>query len=233
LIRKKFEYYADFGRATVKDVFTPEEMKDVSILTANYMKSVWIENLGGGKFTLHELPIEAQMAPIYGMQCSDIDQDGKTDILLTGNDFGMETSQGRADAFNGLVLLNKGNKTFSPISFEQSGFFVPGDARGLSAIAIKGSNYFVATQNRKGLSVFGSNKSGQTNSWIRLQSQESYATIDFGNNKKQKVEFNWGSGFLSQSSRQWQLPTQAVSISLYDHKGKLTRQQNIPPTTQK
>jgi hypothetical protein len=232
LIRRKFEHYADFGRATVKDVFTPEEMKDVSILTANYMKSVWIENLGGGKFALHALPIEAQMAPVYGMQCRDIDQDGKTDILLTGNDYGMETGQGRADAFNGLVLLNKGNKTFRPLGFEKSGFFVPGDARGLTSLDIKGRNYFVATQNRKGLSFFGSNKDGRTAVLARLQPNETSATVDFGNNKKQKVEFNWGSGFLSQSSRQWQAPTHAVSVSLYDAKGKLTRQLNIPQPTQ-
>jgi hypothetical protein len=231
LIRRKFEHYADFGRATVKDVFTPDEMKGVSILTANYMKSVWIENLGQDKFTLHELPIEAQMAPLYGIQSSDVNHDGMPDMLLTGNDFGMETGQGRADAFNGLVLLNKGNKTFDPVNFEKSGFFVPGDARALSLIQIKDKTYFVATQNRKGLSFFGTSNSVFSNNPLRLFANEKFAVIDQGN-KKEKIEFAWGSGFLSQSTRKWQVPNHANAVTIYDQKGKITRQLTIPPTTQ-
>jgi hypothetical protein len=231
LIRRKFEHYADFGRATVKDVFTPEEMKGVSILTANYMKSVWIENLGAGNFTLHELPMEAQMAPLYGIQSSDVNHDGLPDILLTGNDFGMETGQGRADAFNGLVLLNKGNKTFNPLSFEKSGFFVPGDARALSLLQIKDKTYFVATQNRKELSFFGNANSTSSTQSIRLTPHEKFAVIDQGN-KKQKIEFTWGSTFLSQSTRQWQVPAYTNSVTLFDNKGIKTRQLSIPPTTQ-
>jgi len=231
LIRRKFEHYADFGRATVKDVFTSEEMKGVSILTANYMKSIWIENLSQGKFTIHELPMEAQMAPLYGIQSSDVNQDGLPDILLTGNDFGMETGQGRADAFNGLVLLNKGNKTFNPISFEKSGFFVPGDARALSQLQIKDKIYFVATQNRKGLSFFENSNNVSLIKPIQLTTNEKFALIDHGN-KKEKIEFTWGSTFLSQSTRQWQTPAHTKSVSIFDQKGKMTRQFTIPPTTQ-
>lgn len=233
LIRKKFEHYADFGRATVKDVFTPEEMKGVSILTANYMKSVWIENLGAGKFTMHELPIEAQMAPIYGMQCSDINKDGLTDILMTGNDFGMETGQGRADALNGLVLINKGNKSFSSLGFEQSGFFVPGDARALSILHVKDKQYFVATQNRKGLSFFGDNNTSLLTTFIQLSPNEISALVEYPNKKKEKVELSWGSSFLSQSTRQWQVSSKAILVTVFDNTGKSTRQLTIPQTISK
>jgi hypothetical protein len=81
LIRKKFEHYADFGKATVQDVFTSEEMKGVTVLKANYMKSVWFENIGGGKFTMHVLHNEAQLAPLYGIQCKDDYGDDQRDML--------------------------------------------------------------------------------------------------------------------------------------------------------
>jgi hypothetical protein len=220
LIRKKYEHYADFGRATVKDVFTPEEMKGVQKLTANFMKSVWIENLGGDKFTMHELPNEAQFAPLYGMQCLDVNHDGNLDIALVGNDFGMETGQGRADAFNGLILINHGNKGFNPLSFEQSGFFVPGDARALATIQIKDQQYLVSTENRKPMSLFAySNAASKIDV---LKNDEAYAIIELSNHKKQKVEFSWGSTFLSQSSRKWLLP-QHSSIKIYNQKGSLSR----------
>jgi len=226
LIRRKFEFYGDYGKATVKDVFTPEEMKDVQTLTATYMKSVWIENLGNQQFKMHDLPMQAQFAPLYGMQAMDVNGDQLTDIVLTGNDYGMETSQGRADAFNGLVMLNTGNKKFNPITFEESGFLVPGDARALAFVNINGVNHLVATENRKALRLFKQNTVATKS--ILLDKTEVMATIHFSGNKKQKFELTWGSSFLSQTSRNWNIPQGATKIELYNQKGNLTRAINTP-----
>jgi len=226
LIRKKFEFYGDYGKATVKDVFTPEEMKDVNVLTANYMKSVWIENLGNEQFKIHELPMEAQFAPLYGMQAMDVNGDELTDLILTGNDFGMETSQGRADAFNGLVLLNDGNKKFKSIGFEKSGFLVPGDARSLSLVNIANATYLVSTENRKPIRFFKSNN--QPEKQVKLMSNEVNAYVYYGGNKKQKAELTYGSSFLSQTTRNYSIPKGANKIDLYTQQGKLTRTINTP-----
>ncbi|MFN5326673.1 MAG: VCBS repeat-containing protein [Bacteroidota bacterium] len=220
LIRRKFEHYADFGRATVQEVFTAEEMKDVQKLTANFMKSVWIENLGGGKFMLHDLPNEAQIAPAYGSLCIDVNQDGYNDIVMIGNDHGMETSQGKADAFNGLVLLNDGKKNFKPLSFEASGFFVPGDARALSNIQIKNQSFVVSTENRKPVSFFEYKISESVA--VQLKNEETYAMIELPNKQKQKIEFSWGSSFMSQSSRTWMKPYKS-SVKIYNSKGNISR----------
>ena len=218
LIRKKFERYADYGKATVQDVFTPEEMKGVTVLKANYMKSVWIENLGAGKFSMHTLPNEAQLAPLYGIQCKDVNGDNLIDVLLTGNDYGMEISQGRADALNGLILINDGNKKFNPMSFEKSGFIVTGDARALTEINIQGKNYFVSTQNRKALTFFQSVSKSTT--FIKVNSTITSAIVSFSNQRIQKFEFGWGDSFLSQKTRQWEIPSGAVKIEFKDSKGK-------------
>ena len=221
LIRRKFEFYGDYGKATVNDVFTPEEMKDVNILTANFMKSVWIENEGNEQFKIHDLPMEAQFAPLFGMQAMDVNGDELIDLLLTGNDFGMETSQGRADAFNGLVLLNDGNKKFKSVGFEKSGFLVPGDARALSLVNIANATYLVSTENRKPIRFFKSNN--QLEKQVKLMSNEVNAYVYYGGNKKQKVELNYGSSFLSQTTRNYNIPKGAVKIELYTQQGKLTR----------
>ncbi|MEY3060597.1 MAG: hypothetical protein RL000_1949, partial [Bacteroidota bacterium] len=226
LIRRKFEFYGDYGKATVKDVFTPEEMKDVNVLTANYMKSVWIENLGNQQFKMHELPMQAQFAPLYGMQAMDVNGDRLTDLVLTGNDFGMETSQGRADAFNGLILLNDGNKKFKSIGFEESGFLVPGDARALAAVNVSGINYLVSTENRKALRFFKMN--GEPKKSIQLMANETNAVLYFSGNKKQKAELTYGSSFLSQTTRNYSIPTGVIKIELYTQQGKLTRTIDTP-----
>jgi hypothetical protein len=220
LIRRKFEKYADFGRATVKQVFTPEEMKGATILQANYMKSVWLENKGKEGFILHALPVEAQFAPVYGIQVLDLNGDAYPEIVLIGNDFGMETSQGRADALNGLVLQNKGNGQFHAIGFEESGFFVPGDARALALVNVKGTPHLAATQNRRGLSMFSLSGSGKT---YKLEPTECYGELTLTNNRKQVMEWGWGSSFLSQNSRTWVAPKQLVSLTIKDGKGNTTR----------
>jgi hypothetical protein len=159
------------------------------------------------------------MAPLYGMQCKDVDGDSFIDILLTGNDYGMEIGQGRADALNGLVLKNGGNKKFTPMSFEESGFIVPGDARALTEIHVQGINYLVSTQNRKGLTLFKTILKPE--STIKLNPTISSAIVSFSNQRKQKFEFGWGDSFLSQRTRQWQLPGGTVKVEFNDSRGKL------------
>jgi hypothetical protein len=221
LIRKKFEYYADFGRATVKDVFTTEEMKGVAIKTANYMSSSWIENLGGGQFALHPLPLQAQAAPVYGMQCKDINGDAYPDLLLIGNDYGMETSQGRADAFNGLALINNGKKQFIPTSFGQSGFFVPGDARALSVVSINNLPYLIATENRKPLRFF--QLPSDQKLALEVLPGEAFAILTHQNNLKERIEFSTGSSFLSQRSPHWYFSVNLKEIAIFNAKGAKTR----------
>ncbi|HRI58332.1 MAG TPA: VCBS repeat-containing protein [Saprospiraceae bacterium] len=155
VLRKKFYSYGAMGEATVQDVFSKKELEGAQILEANWMSSSYIENLGNGKFAITALPWQAQLAPIHGMLPYDVDKDGLPDLLMVGNDFGMELLQGRADAFNGLVLKNMGKNQFRPVELEESHFFVPGDARALAKVRLAdGREIIVATQNRGNLRVF-------------------------------------------------------------------------------
>jgi hypothetical protein len=221
LIRRKYERYADFGRARASDVFTKEEMKGVMVLEATHMASVWLENLGKGQFRMHALPMEAQFAPLYGMQCQDFDGDGRPDILLTGNDYGMETGQGRADALNGLLLLNRGAGRFEPQGLDASGFLVRGDARALATVMVGGRPMVVSTQNRKGLQLYRW-ASGE-GFVLEPQQGEAYAILTLSGGKRQRVEFSSLHTFLSQSSRKIPVTTACEKIDLYNRAGVLTR----------
>ena len=101
--RKKFPTYKAYAMATMDDIWSKEGRKDALMLQANDMQTSYIENEGNGKFSIKPLPLEAQTAPVYGMINDDIDGDGNLDVLMTGNDYGMEPYSGRHDAFNGLI----------------------------------------------------------------------------------------------------------------------------------
>jgi hypothetical protein len=228
LIRKKYERYADFGRAKATEVFTPEEMKGATVLQANFMSSVWIENLGNGRFKMHVLPNEAQFAPLYGIQCRDVDGDGVPDLILVGNDYGLETGQGRADALNGLVMLNRGGGRFEPQRFGTSGFLVKGDAKALATLQVAGQTMVASTQNRGALSLFDlSNAKGPV---VEPMKGETHVIVTLSDKRKTRIEFQNGSAFLSQNSSKTRLPNKSEKAEFYDVSGRLTRTLGFPPT---
>jgi enediyne biosynthesis protein E4 len=221
-IRKRYPTYKSYGGATMDDLWSPADKLDAMKRTANYMQTSYMENKGGGHFTLRPLPVEAQAAPVYGMMSEDVDGDGNLDILLAGNDYGMEPYSGRHDAFNGLCLIGDGKGNFSPLSVDASGFFAYGDAKGLARVhTARNEDIWIATQNQDSLLMFANtNNTGHTNRWVMLKPDDAFADIVYANGKKRRVEFFYGSTFLSQSSRQWRIEPKASKISITNFRGK-------------
>ena len=97
-VKQRYARHDAFGRATIDEVVAGYPEAELTVLRANYLRSVWIENLGDGQFTFHELPREAQVAPLFGTQLLDLNGDGYDDLIAVGNDYGAETGMGTLDA---------------------------------------------------------------------------------------------------------------------------------------
>ncbi|MGB5370835.1 MAG: VCBS repeat-containing protein [Flavobacteriaceae bacterium] len=222
-IRKRFNSYGAFGESTLPEMFSDGLLNDATQLTFNYMQSAWVENLGNGRFKMHSLPIEAQLAPIYGILPEDIDGDGNTDLLLIGNDYGMEVQQGKADALNGVVLKNKGKGDFYALPLEESRFFVPGDGKSLVSVAMADDNQLIiASQNNDSLKVFEPMVK-PLGKMLKLAHNEVKAKIKYANGAETMREFYWGSTFQSQSSRTIFMTGNMKSVAFFDNSGKETR----------
>ncbi|MCU7376666.1 VCBS repeat-containing protein [Paucibacter sp. O1-1] len=151
-VRQRFQEYGKFAESGLSDILKPEELKDALHVSATWMRSSYVENQGNGKFMIHELPIQAQFAPIFGMIADDFDQDGNLDVMISGNDYGSEVSVGRYDAFYGLVLKGNGKGNFQPLTLAQSGYSTSGNAKGLVRLAAPGNRWLTVTsQNRDSL----------------------------------------------------------------------------------
>ncbi len=220
-IRRRFNSFGAFGSSTLPEMFSDGLLEDAEVFELNTMETSWIENLGDGRFKRHALPLEVQIAPIFGIIPSDVNSDGHTDILLVGNDYGMEVQQGRADAFNGALLMNSGAGTFSVMHPQQSGFYVPGDAKALLRLqASDGALLYLASQNNDETLAF--EQAGQQ--VLRLEENEVRAVLELENGSKKVFEAYWGSGFGSQSERLCVIPETAVRITTYDSAGTLSRE---------
>ncbi|MEL6943882.1 MAG: VCBS repeat-containing protein, partial [Bacteroidota bacterium] len=202
-IRDSFDFHRDFAITSLKGIFPNNMLDEATILEMNYPLTSLVENKGNGKFELHALPTVAQTAPIFGIQCTDVDGDGLLDVLMIGNDFGMELMMGQCDAFNGLVLKGNGDLTFSPISLEQSGFVVPGDGKSLVQYVSDEQLHFVAGQNKSITKHFVKDIDQQI---LCFGIGDAYALVQDQEGKTYKVESYYGNGFLSQSGRFFILP---------------------------
>ncbi len=219
--RRKFSNFKKYGKATLEEVLTTEDLKGASVLEANTLTSSYIENLGQGKLKLSTLPISVQVAPINGMITADFDLDGNLDIIMVGNDYGNEVFNGRYDAFTGMVLLGNGKGSFKVMPSSKSGFYVPGDAKALvKLIDHKNQEMFIASQNRDSLKVF--TRTGQYESKqkvISVKQNDKCATLIYLDNTQERVEFYFGSGYLSQSSRKIVLPKHVKAVIIYNSMG--------------
>ncbi|MCM0042987.1 MAG: FG-GAP-like repeat-containing protein, partial [Algoriphagus sp.] len=219
LFRRKFDRYKYFALSTEQTFFTEEERKDARVLTGNYDRSAWVENLGNGKFILHELPWQAQLAPINGMLAEDVNQDGFLDLVQVGNDYGNEVFIGRLDASVGWVFLGDGRGGFTSIPARESGFVVPGDAKALVKLTGGGGEaLYIASQNRSKLLSFSAKQQGAT--VLQVPADAMAVELVLANGKKQRIDSSYGAGFGSQSSRAIHLPQGVKSASKLNYKGE-------------
>jgi enediyne biosynthesis protein E4 len=151
-LKKKFLYYKDYSNATLNDLFTMEQMKNSKTLYASCLNSLILENLNGRKFQSRVLPIEAQYSPIYGISILDINNDGKKDILLTGNNSHTRIKYGRYSANHGILMLGDGKFNFRYISQAKTGLMLRNDVRAIRVIkSTNGSATLIIGCNNKPL----------------------------------------------------------------------------------
>ena len=217
-MKKRFSNYKSYAMATMDQVLTPEQRQGALRLKATMLQSCYLRNDGGGKFTLIPLPNEAQVSVITGMTAGDFDGDGNLDVLLNGNDFGIDIGIGRYDALNGLLLKGDGAGGFTPLSMQQSGICIPGNGRALVQLRDpSGGDLVAASQNKDELKLYAlKRKTGS----ISVNPDDVSALIRFKNGKVQKEEFYYGHSFLSQSARFLAVDSNMVSVTITNDKGK-------------
>jgi len=162
--------------------------------------------------------MRAQTAPIFGMQAGDYTGNGHLDVLLVGNWYALDAETGRADAFVGAVLRGDGTGTFDSLDYTDSGFFVPGDAKGLAEVASgERPSLVVATQNNDSLRAFApTERRGRS---VRLHPLDRFVTLTFKDGSTRKKELHYGSGYLSQSSRTVWVPRSAERVVVHGADG--------------
>jgi len=141
--------HADYAKKSVQDLFGEKALKDASVLTFNYCASVVAINKGDGSFDVQPLPLYVQLSSVNAICATDVNKDGKVDLLLGGNLFTFPPQFGRLDASYGHLLLNNGKGGFAWVPNMKSGIDLRGEVKDIKAIEGKKGKYLLITQNNE------------------------------------------------------------------------------------
>ena len=146
-LRSRYPAYKDYATQTVGDIFPENELNDAVVKKVYTFATTLVKNNGDGTFTMIPLPLEAQIAPVYGICASDFDGDGRTDLLVAGNFDGVKPEIGRMSAGYGLYLRGDGKGDFTAVSAGSSGFLVPGQVRDIERVRTRRGILYVVARN--------------------------------------------------------------------------------------
>jgi enediyne biosynthesis protein E4 len=205
-IRERITTAAVYGDADLEQILGAT-LERASQLTANSLDSmVFLRR--GDRFAAAVLPIEAQFAPAFGTCVADFDGDGREDIFLAQNFFGVNDQTSRYDAGRGLWLKGDGRGGFTSVPAEQSGVRVYGEQRGAAVCDYDGDGRvdLAVAQNAAPLKLFH-NDQARPGLRVRLKGPPGNpaafgATLRVitGERRGPVREVQGGSGYLSQNS---------------------------------
>src|SRR5205823_3376561 len=161
-LRPRYPRYADYAGQTTTDTFSPAELAGATVKQAHTFATALVRNHGDGSFTLVPLPLEAQLAPVYGILAQDLDGDGKPDLLVAGNFDGVQPEIGRMGASYGLMLRGDCRGSFTPVRAAESGFLVPGQARDIERVRTRRGDLYVVARNNDRPLLFGASQRKRT-----------------------------------------------------------------------
>ncbi|WP_276374916.1 VCBS repeat-containing protein [Chryseolinea sp. H1M3-3] len=154
-LRRKFLKYDAYKNVKLEDILDQNSQKKFSRKDAYTFSSVYVQNTGKDKFLIRQLPIEAQMFPIFSFNVDDLNDDGNADILMVGNLDAVQPDFGRYDAGYGLVIMGDGKHGFKSLEAQQSGFVVKGQGRDIKVLKdYKNKKRFAVSRNNASIKVF-------------------------------------------------------------------------------
>ena len=153
-LQSKFPTYASFGASRIEDILPRQELAKAKVLEARHLESAIAINDGHGRFALAPLPAAAQFAPIRATVAADFDGDGRTDLLVGGNFFGVPPALGRYDASYGLLLRGLGNGQFVAADMKATHLVIEGQVRHMARLrGAGGTTLFAVARNDNTLEI--------------------------------------------------------------------------------
>ena len=140
-LKKQNTSFSEYATKSIQQLFPSKVLEQSTIRTATNFSSFIAYNSGNGNFKVEELPTEAQLSNIAAIVTKDINQDGKMDIIVAGNEFEYKPQFSRLDASKGLVLIQTEDSKFKPL--KKSGLAIKDEVKELNWISNNSGTFYL------------------------------------------------------------------------------------------
>jgi hypothetical protein len=148
-LKKENLRHSDYAKKTVQELFGPDQIKKARMKQFNYCSSIIAINEGKATFRVEKLPVMVQLSNIKAIEVTDVNGDGKADLIMGGNLFGFPPQFGRLDGSYGHVLLGNGKGEYNWLPARESGMSQREQIKDIKVIKGKNSNYVLVAQNNQ------------------------------------------------------------------------------------
>jgi hypothetical protein len=138
----------EYAKRSVQELFE-DRMDSVIVWEVNSAASMVALNDGKGQFKMIPLPDVMQLSSIRSISLSDVNADGKPDLVTGGNFFELLPQFCRIDASYGHVAMNAGAGNFRVIPQNASGLNLPGQVRSILPLNSARGRSLLILQNRE------------------------------------------------------------------------------------
>lgn len=205
-VGQRFQDFRAYGRAGILELLGAKASGARELVAWTTDSMVFLNK--GDHFEGRALPVEAQFAPAFGVSAADFDGDGREDVFLAQNFFGVDAETSRQDSGVGLVLLGDGRGGFRALGPLESGVACYGEQRGSAAADFDGDGRVdLAVGQQGGFTKLFRNKGAPQGVRVVLRGPKrnpaavgATVRLKFSDGSSPAREIHAGSGYLSQDS---------------------------------
>ena len=154
LLKKKMLTYESYAGKSVEEVFSSDQLKGADVKTVTQSGTCFFINKGGCNFEITPMPVMAQLSAVYSILYEDLNGDGRGDIFMAGNFFGLKPEMGRLDALYGATMIADPEYHYHYIAPKLSGLFLKGEVRDIKTINTRSGKYILVSRNNESLQIF-------------------------------------------------------------------------------
>ena len=146
-LKKKNLKHQDYGNKSIQELFDAEMIKSSTVSKVTYTASCIAWNEGNGKYTIVEFPPEVQLSSVNAVLVTDLNNDGRKDLVMGGNLTHWQPQFSRIDASYGHVILNLGNREWKLLPSVETGLWIKGEVRAIKEMNLNNSRHFIFLAN--------------------------------------------------------------------------------------
>lgn len=139
--------HKQYAESSIQDLFSSDIISSSMVKEFNYTSSCIAFNEGGGKFRIEKLPVMSQLSSINSILITDINNDGKPDLITGGNQFGFIPQFEKLDGNFGELLINQGKGVFNWQEPTYTGLNVQGEVKDIVELSENKKRYFLFLRN--------------------------------------------------------------------------------------